>query len=141
MQQWKLEVKPGYWRKEEQRSEATQMKFLRHLLGITKLGKGMNQCIRKKERTQIIVKEINLFKKQWLQHVQKMHQTEYHNKQYNINQNVEGTLEDPRRDGRTNFILRIKEQETRPKIHDYEDNKREIYPLSTAFHESPQYKS
>ena len=70
-----------------------------------------------------------------------MHQTEYHNKQYNINQNVEGTLEDPGRDGRTNFILRIKEQETRPKIHDYEDNKREIYPLSTAFHESPQYKS
>ena len=70
-----------------------------------------------------------------------MHQTEYHNKQYNINQNVEGTLKDPGRDGRTNFILRIKEQKTRLKIHDHEDYEREICAFSTAFYESPQYKS
>ena len=31
---------------EEQRLEAAQMKFLRHLLGITKLDKEKNQCIR-----------------------------------------------------------------------------------------------
>ena len=33
---------------EEQRLEAAQMKFLRHLLGITKLDKEKNQCIRGK---------------------------------------------------------------------------------------------
>ena len=32
-------------KREEQRLEAAQMKFLRHLLGITKLGKEKNQCI------------------------------------------------------------------------------------------------
>jgi len=35
-------------KREEQRLEAAQMKFLRHLLGITKLGKEKNQCIRQK---------------------------------------------------------------------------------------------
>ena len=44
------------------------MKFLRHLLGITKLDKEKNQCIRQKTGVQNIVKEI----KQWLQHVQRM---------------------------------------------------------------------
>ena len=33
---------------EEQRLEEAQMKFLRHLLGITKLDKENNQCIRQK---------------------------------------------------------------------------------------------
>jgi len=32
----------------EQRLDAEQMKFLRHLLGIKKLDKEKNQCIRKK---------------------------------------------------------------------------------------------
>ena len=35
-------------KREEQRLEAEEMKFLRHLLGITKLGKEKNQCIRQK---------------------------------------------------------------------------------------------
>ena len=35
-------------KKEEQRLEATQMKFLRHLLGIKKLGKEKDQCVREK---------------------------------------------------------------------------------------------
>jgi len=34
--------------REEQRLEAAQMKFLRHLLGIRKLDKEKNQCIRRK---------------------------------------------------------------------------------------------
>ena len=40
-------------KREEQHLEAAQMKFLRHLLGITKLDKEMNQCIRqtRKHRT------------------------------------------------------------------------------------------
>ena len=41
-------------KREEQRLEAAQMKFLRHLLGITKLDKEKNQCIREKKRAQII---------------------------------------------------------------------------------------
>ena len=35
-------------KREEHRLEAAQMKFLRHLLGITKLDKEKNQCIRGK---------------------------------------------------------------------------------------------
>jgi len=35
-------------KREEQRLEAAWMKFLRHLLGITKLDKEKNQCIRQK---------------------------------------------------------------------------------------------
>jgi len=37
-------------KREEQRLEATQMKFWRHLLRITKLDKEKNQCIRGKKR-------------------------------------------------------------------------------------------
>jgi len=48
------------------------MKFLRHLLGITKLDKEKNQCIREKTGAQNIVKEIKLYQKKWLQHVQRM---------------------------------------------------------------------
>ena len=35
-------------KREEQRLKAAQMKVLRHLLGITKLDKEKNQCIREK---------------------------------------------------------------------------------------------
>ena len=44
-----MEVKLWVLKKrEEQRLEAAQMKFLRHLLGIRKLDKEKNQCIRGK---------------------------------------------------------------------------------------------
>jgi len=59
-------------KREEQRLEATQMKVLRHLLGITKLDKEKNQCIRGKTGKQNIVKEIKQYQKKWLQHVQRM---------------------------------------------------------------------
>jgi len=61
-------------KREEQRLEAAQMKFLRHLLGITKLNKEKNQCTRIGQKTgvQNIVKEIKQYQKKWLQHVQKM---------------------------------------------------------------------
>ena len=45
-------------KREEQCLEAAQMKFLRHLLGITKLDKEKNQRIREKTGVQNIVKEI-----------------------------------------------------------------------------------
>jgi len=40
-------------KREEQRLEAAQMKFLRQLLGITKLDKEKNQCIRGKREHRI----------------------------------------------------------------------------------------
>jgi len=48
------------------------MKFLRHLLGITKLVKEKVQCIRGKKGAQNTVKEIKQYQKKWLQHVQRM---------------------------------------------------------------------
>jgi len=59
-------------KREEQRLEAAQMKFLRHLLGITKLDKEKNQCIRRKTGAQNTVKEIKQYQEKWLQHVQRM---------------------------------------------------------------------
>ena len=48
-------------KREEQRLEAAQIKFLRHLLGITKLDKEKSQCIREKRGAQNIVKEIKQY--------------------------------------------------------------------------------
>ena len=59
-------------KREEQRLEAAQIKFLRHLLGITILDREKNQCIREKTGAQSIVKEIKQYQKKWLQHVQRM---------------------------------------------------------------------
>ena len=49
-------------------------------------------------------------------------QRDYQNKHYNINQKDEGTLDDRGRDGGTNFILRIKEQETRLILQEHDDD-------------------
>jgi hypothetical protein len=59
-------------KREEQRLEAAQMKFLRQLLGLIKLDKEKNQCIREKTGAQNIVQEIKQYQKKWLQYVQKM---------------------------------------------------------------------
>ena len=59
-------------KREEQRLEAAQMKFLRHLLGITKLDKEKNQCIRGQTGAENIVKEIKQYQEKWLQHIQRM---------------------------------------------------------------------
>jgi len=48
------------------------MKFLRHLLGITKLDKEKNQCIREKTGAQNIVEKVKQYQKKWLQHIQRM---------------------------------------------------------------------
>ena len=44
------------------------------------------------------------------------------NKHYNINRKDEGTLDDRGRDGGTNFILRIKEQETPLTLQEHDDD-------------------
>ena len=60
-------------KREELRLEAAaQMKFLRHLLGITKLDQEKNQCLRGKTRAQNIVNEIKQYQEKWLQHAQRM---------------------------------------------------------------------
>jgi len=59
-------------KREEQRLEAAQKKFLRHLLGITNLDKEKNQFIRKKTGSENIVKEIKQYQEKWLQHIQRM---------------------------------------------------------------------
>jgi len=48
-------------KREEIRLEAARMKYLRHLLGITKPDKQKNQCIRGKTGAQNIVKEIKQY--------------------------------------------------------------------------------
>jgi len=45
-------------KRQEQRLETARIKFLRHLLGISKVGKEKNQCIREKTGAQNTVKEI-----------------------------------------------------------------------------------
>ena len=49
-------------------------------------------------------------------------QIEYQNKHYNINQEDEGTQDDRGREGGTNFILRIREQETRLTLQEHDDD-------------------
>ena len=70
---------------------------------------------------QNITKEIKQYQKKWLQHVQRM-DTDYQNKHYNMNQKDEGTLDDRGSDGGTNFILRIKEQETHLTLQEHDDD-------------------
>jgi len=57
---------------EEQCLEAGQMKFLRHLLGITKVDKEKKQCIRERTGAQNTAKEIKQYQQKWLQLVQRM---------------------------------------------------------------------
>jgi hypothetical protein len=49
-------------------------------------------------------------------------ETEYQNKHCNRERKDEGTLDDRGRDGGTNCILRIKEQETRLTLHEHHDD-------------------
>jgi hypothetical protein len=65
-------VPPLLKKREEKRLETAQMECLRHLLGITKLDKEKNQCIRKKTGAQNIVTEIKQYQEKWLQHIQRM---------------------------------------------------------------------
>ena len=66
------------------------MKFLRHLLGITKLDTEKNQCIREITGAQNIVKEINSTRKSGYNTYRGWTQIEYQHKHYNINQKDEG---------------------------------------------------
>ena len=71
--------------------EAAQMKFLRHLLGITELDKEKNQCIREKTGAQNIVKEKNSTRKSGYNTYRGWTQIDYQNKHFNIYEREEGT--------------------------------------------------
>ena len=49
-------------------------------------------------------------------------QIEYQNKHYNVDHKDEGTQDDRGRDGGTNFILNIKEQEARLTFREHDDD-------------------
>jgi hypothetical protein len=59
-------------KRDEQRLEAAQMKFIRHLLGITELDRERNQSVREKIGVQNIVLEIKQYQREGLQHVERM---------------------------------------------------------------------
>ena len=59
-------------KRDEERLEAPQMKFLRHLLGMTKLNRERNQSVREKFGVQNIVSEIKQYQRDWLHHVERM---------------------------------------------------------------------
>jgi hypothetical protein len=67
------------------------MKFLRHLLGITKLDKEKNQGIREKTGAHNIVKGIKQYRKSGYNTYRGWTQTGYQNKRYNIIQKDEDT--------------------------------------------------
>ena len=103
------------------------MKFLRHLLGTTKLDKEKNQCIRgKKTEAQSTVKEIKQYQKQWLQHVQRMDTNRLPKQVLQYRPKGRRTREDQGRGGGTNFILKIKEQD------DDDDDDDELYEMSLS---------
>jgi hypothetical protein len=87
------------------------MKFLRHLLGITKLDKEKNQCIREKTGAENIVKEIKQYKEKWLQHIQRMEVNRIPKQALHYKPKGRKHIGQPRKRWTANFILRIKEQE------------------------------
>ena len=78
-------------KREVQHLEAAQMKFLRHLLGITKLDKEKNQYIREIMGAQNTVEEIKSTRKSGYSTYRGWTQIEYENKLYDIDQKDEGT--------------------------------------------------
>ena len=81
------------------------------------MDKEKNQYIRVKTGAQNIAKEIKQYQKKWLQHVQRMDTNRIPKQALRYRPKGRRTLDDRRRDGGTNFILRIKEQETRLTLH------------------------
>jgi hypothetical protein len=78
-------------KREEQRLEAAQMKFLRDLLEITKLHEENNQSIREKVGVQNTVKEIKQYQQKGYNTYKGRTQIEYQNKHNDTDQKDEGT--------------------------------------------------
>jgi hypothetical protein len=94
------------------------MKFLRHLLGITKLDKERITVLGEKTGAQNIVKEIKQYQEKWLQPVQRMDTNRIPKQALQYKPNGRRNIGRPRKRWRDNFILRIKEQETHLIFHE-----------------------
>ena len=96
--------------REEQRMEASQMAFLRRLVGINKLDRERNQSVREKLVVQNRVWEVGHCQHEWLQHLRRMN-TNWTPKQILQYKPNGGRKWDARgKDGGTIFTLRVKEQ-------------------------------
>lgn len=62
----------GAEERDEQRLEAAEIKFLGHLLGISKLDRDRNQSVWEKMGVQNIVVEIQQYQQKWLQYLERM---------------------------------------------------------------------
>ena len=109
-------------KREEQLLEVVQMKFLRHLLGITKLDKEKNQCVRGKMGAQNIVTEIKQYQEKWLQHVQRMDTNSLPKKALQYEPKGRKNVGRQRKRWRDQLHLEIKEQETRLNLHEHDDD-------------------
>ena len=78
-------------KREEQCLEAAQMKFLRHLLGITKLDQKKINVFGEKTGAQNKVKEIKQYQEKWLQHVRRMDTNRIPKQALQYNQKGDGT--------------------------------------------------
>jgi len=122
-------------KREEQRLEAAQMKFSKHLLGITKLDKEKNQCIREKTGAQNIVKEIKRYQKKWLQHVQRMDRNRLPRQALKYRPEGRRNIGRPKKRWRDRLHLRMKEQGMHLTLneHDYDDDDDDEFIHSVAF--------
>jgi hypothetical protein len=93
------------------------MKFLSHFLGITRLDKERNQSVRKKPGVQNIVLEIKQDQREWLQHVQRMNTDRIPKQALKYRPKGERSIGRPRKNRRTSFITRDKEQALRIILH------------------------
>jgi len=69
-----------------------------------------------------IVKEIKQYQKKWLQHAQRRDRNRISKQALQYRPKGRRNIGRPKRDGGTNFILRIKEQETRLTLHVHDDD-------------------
>ena len=99
-----------FWKFPIIRLEAAQMKFLRHLLGITKLDKEKNQCIRQKTGAQNKVREMKQYQEKWLQHVQRMDTDRQHKQALQYKPNGRRNIGRPRK--RWRDLLHLENQGT-----------------------------
>ena len=98
---------------------------MRHLLGITKLDKEKNLCIRGKTGAQNIVKEIKQYQEKWLQHLQRMDTNRITKQELQYRPKGRRNIGRPKKRWRDQLHLedlRIKEQETLLILHEHDDD-------------------
>jgi len=96
------------------------MKFLRHLLGITKLDKEKNQYIREIMGAQNTVEEIKQYQKKWLQHVQRMDTNRIRKQALRYRPKGRRNIGRPKKRWRDQ--LHFEEQKTHLTIHEHDDD-------------------